>query len=273
MIEEVVERLARQVDEKKYGKYRGFVKDRSDPEKRGRLRLTVPSLFGSAITDWALPCFAAGGAAGHGTFVVPEVDSQVWVEFEGGNVAAPIWTGCFFQHERDVPEAARRATPSCMLFRTAGGHELRFEDAEGEESIVLRHAGGAEFAVDAKGSVVLKNKHGAQLALDAEEGVLRLEDALGNALVMNDTGIEAVDIHQNKLIFGSSGVTIKAPNVVLDATSVRLGSGVGQPLVLGQSLLGYLGSLIHTSSPSGGPTSPPVVPPTGSLLALKVTAS
>ena len=37
-MEEIVRRLATQMDSKKYGKYRGFVEDNKDTEQRGRVR-------------------------------------------------------------------------------------------------------------------------------------------------------------------------------------------------------------------------------------------
>ena len=73
-----------------YGKYRGFVIENKDPEKRGRLRVSVPSILGQATTYWALPCLPFGGLLDQGLFLVPKISSQVWVEFEEGNCRHPI---------------------------------------------------------------------------------------------------------------------------------------------------------------------------------------
>ena len=56
LLEQVVQRLQRQY----YGKYRGFVMDNRDPEKRGRLKLKVPTVLGNQDTGWALPCLPFG---------------------------------------------------------------------------------------------------------------------------------------------------------------------------------------------------------------------
>ena len=79
-MEETLIRVARQVDEKRYGKYRGIVADNQDPQKRGRLKLLIPSVLGDQTSDWALPCLPYGGAAQQGLYMVPEVDAQVWLE-------------------------------------------------------------------------------------------------------------------------------------------------------------------------------------------------
>ena len=94
--------VTRELQKKYYGKYRGFVVDDEDPDKRGRLRCG-PSVLGSEETAWALPCVPFGGGAGYGLFAVPPVDSQVWVEFEEGELSQPIWTGTFWQNKGDPP--------------------------------------------------------------------------------------------------------------------------------------------------------------------------
>ena len=44
-MEETLIRLARLIDEKRYGKYRGIVTDNQDPQKRGRLKLRIASVL------------------------------------------------------------------------------------------------------------------------------------------------------------------------------------------------------------------------------------
>lgn len=43
-------------EEKFYGLYRGKVVDNNDPDGRKRLKLRVPSVLDTAVTDWAWPC-------------------------------------------------------------------------------------------------------------------------------------------------------------------------------------------------------------------------
>ena len=40
---------------------------------------------------WAVPCLPAGGLQGQ--FQFPAIGTGVWVEFEGGDPAYPIWAG------------------------------------------------------------------------------------------------------------------------------------------------------------------------------------
>lgn len=73
-----------------YGKYRGVVKEINDPEKRGRIRVECPTALGKQLSAWALPNFPPNQAS------LPSKDSLVWIEFEGGRIDSPIWTGVFY---------------------------------------------------------------------------------------------------------------------------------------------------------------------------------
>ena len=83
-----------------YGKYRGKVLDNVDPLVLGRLLAYVPSVPGAAL-NWAMPCVAFAGVQ-QGFFAMPQIDANVWIEFEGGDPNYPIWSGCFWS-EGEVP--------------------------------------------------------------------------------------------------------------------------------------------------------------------------
>lgn len=75
-----------------WGKYRAKVIDNEDPMAIGRLLVDAPDFAGKVI-GWALPCAPWPGDAG---LSVPPAGTNVWLEFEGGDVNYPIWSGCFW---------------------------------------------------------------------------------------------------------------------------------------------------------------------------------
>ena len=77
------------------GKYLGIVVDNDDPKSLLRLRVRVPEVTGDEITGWCLPCVPYAGQD-VGFFFLPESGAAVWIEFEGGDVSYPIWTGCWW---------------------------------------------------------------------------------------------------------------------------------------------------------------------------------
>jgi uncharacterized protein involved in type VI secretion and phage assembly len=269
-MQETVVQLFQRVDERRYGKYRGFVVDNQDPEKRGRLKLRVPSVLGDQDTDWALPCLPFGGAAGYGWFVIPNPDAQLWVEFEEGDIHRPIWTGTFWQQDSDVPEDASKDEPTTRLLATPGGHILQFDDEDGEEKFRLHHPADAEVVIDKNGSITLTDGGGASITMDAQASKIVVEDANGNTITMDSSGTVVEDANSNKIEMASAGITVTAPKVLVKASQVDLGDSGGEPVIKGQTFLSLFASHVHTVAPQvGGPTSPPI--PQGEQSSLSTT--
>ena len=269
-MEETLIRLARHVDEKQYGKYRGIVADNKDPQKRGRLKLLIPSVLADQMSDWALPCLPYGGFDQQGMFMVPQNDAQVWVEFEEGDIHRPIWVGTFWQQESDVPEDAAKEEPTTRMLQTKSGHILQFDDEEGEEQFRLFHPADAEMKIDKNGTITLTDASGAVLTMDAENSEIVVEDANGNIMTMDSSGTKVEDSNGNVIEMAAAGITAEAPKIVIKGGQVHLGDEGGEPVIKGQSFLSLFATHIHTVAPVvGGPTSPPI--PQGEMSTLSTT--
>jgi hypothetical protein len=96
-----------------FGKYRGVVFNNIDPEFKGRIQATVSDLLGYIPTTWALPCVPITGMTGaqSGIYVVPAINASVWIEFERGDLDYPIWSGCFWGSQAEIPLAAQMGAP------------------------------------------------------------------------------------------------------------------------------------------------------------------
>lgn len=254
-LEKDMARLARHIDERRFGKYRGFVQDNADPDQAGRLRLRIPSVLGDEETDWALPCVPFAGP-GYGFFAIPDPGAMVWVEFEEGDIDRPIWTGGVWKGQEQLPEGAARETPNSRLWRTPGGHQLRFDDEPGEERCQLSHAGGAELTLEPEGAVRLTDPGGSTLVLDSREGEVRVEDASGNRLVLSHTGTLVEDVSGNRIEMGPAGITLDSFRVVVNGSMVTLAGDGGEPLIKGTSFLTLFATHIHPTSM--GPSGPPI---------------
>lgn len=261
----------REMQSRYFGKYRGFVTDNADPENRGRLKLVVPSVLGEAETDWALPCLPFGGLADQGFFMVPEVDAQIWVEFEEGNLSYPIWTGTFWQQSGDAPAEVSGPEPTARLIKTPSGHLLHFEDMSGQERVNLKHNSGAELLIDENGTLSLTDKNGAKVTLDAAANTVSVEDTNGNALEMSTAGTTVTDSNGNKIEMAAAGITVKGQQVVVEGQQVKLGGQAGEPLIKGQSFLSLF--MTHMHPHPFGPTGPPVPQGEMSSLSTKVTST
>jgi hypothetical protein len=78
-----------------WGMYRGVVTKSVEPSKLGRVMVSVPAVMGQNETAWAMPCVPYRGKRPDKRDI-PPVGTHVWVEFEAGDVARPIWVGRFW---------------------------------------------------------------------------------------------------------------------------------------------------------------------------------
>jgi hypothetical protein len=97
-----------------WGKYRGTVLNNIDPEQRGRLMISVPDVLNLVPSTWAEPCTPLAGPTGPGmgVYLVPPIGAAVWVEFERGDPNYPIWVGCRWGSQSDIPPLACPCRPT-----------------------------------------------------------------------------------------------------------------------------------------------------------------
>jgi uncharacterized protein involved in type VI secretion and phage assembly len=118
-----------------WGKYRGTVVDNKDPQHRGRVKVKVPGVILDNDNSWAMPCIPYAGDK-VGFFSIPPVDAHVWVEFEGGKLEFPIWSGCWWE-EGHVPPETKNGDPMMKVWRTEKA-TISIDDKDGVVVIELR---------------------------------------------------------------------------------------------------------------------------------------
>jgi Type VI secretion system/phage-baseplate injector OB domain len=129
-----------------YGKYRGKVVNNIDPMQLGRIQVIVPTVLGDGRLSWAMPCVPFAGS-GVGFFMIPPNDSNVWVEFEGGDLDYPIWSGCFWGLG-EVP--ATPALAEVKVIKTAN-MTLTLSDLPGVGGFTVELTSGQKIKLSALG--------------------------------------------------------------------------------------------------------------------------
>ncbi len=152
---------------KYYGKYRGTVFNNIDPEQRGRIQAIVPDVSGLKPTSWAMACMPIAGKQS-GVYVVPQIGSGVWIEFEQGDPDYPIWTGCFWGIVAEVPTlalAGNPASPSIVL-QTALQNAIVISDLPGPTGgIMLKSTTGAASIIVNDTGIYIQNGKGASITM------------------------------------------------------------------------------------------------------------
>jgi uncharacterized protein involved in type VI secretion and phage assembly len=135
---DIVERLRNRF----YGKYRGTVTDID--EDTLRIKAKVPAVLKEQKTGWCVPCVPYAGKD-VGFAFLPEEGSGVWIEFEGGDVSYPIWTGCYWRKD----EKPSDAMPSVKTIVTKAKHKILLDDEGG--SITISDANENKVTLDSSG--------------------------------------------------------------------------------------------------------------------------
>ena len=151
------------------GLYRGTVTQNVDPLMRGRLMVIVPDVLGPVPSSWAEPCAPLAGPTGPpmGVYMVPPIGAGVWVEFEQGDPTHPVWVGCRFGAQSDVPTLAHAGLPISpnIVLQTAGQNSLVISDLPGPTGgIMLKSATGATLIVNDTG-IYIQNGKGAMITM------------------------------------------------------------------------------------------------------------
>lgn len=156
---------------KYYGKYRGLVINNVDPMMRGRLLVEVPDVVGLVPSSWAEPCVPLAGPTGPpmGVYMVPPIGAGVWVEFERGDADYPIWVGCRWGSQADIPTLARAGNPAdpniviqSLLQQMVMISDMPPSPATG--GIILKSTTGAMIVVNDSG-IYISNGKGAMITM------------------------------------------------------------------------------------------------------------
>lgn len=125
-----------------FGVYPAIVTDLVDPERLGRIEVKFPWLGddGDEVRAWAtlLTPYADDD---QGLEMLPEVDTQVVVAFEAGDLRRSYIIGSCWNGKEALPEAA--AVPNNKrLIKTRSGSLLEFDDTVGAEQVTLSMKSG-----------------------------------------------------------------------------------------------------------------------------------
>jgi Type VI secretion system/phage-baseplate injector OB domain len=154
-----------------YGKYRGTVIQNVDPEQRGRLQLMIPDVLGPLPSSWAEPCVPLAGPTGPpmGVYMVPPIGAGVWVEFEHGDPDQPIWVGCRWGAQSDIPVLAKAGNPADpnIVIQSLLQHTFMISDmppTPATGGIILKSATNAMIVVNDSG-IYINNGKGASIMM------------------------------------------------------------------------------------------------------------
>jgi uncharacterized protein involved in type VI secretion and phage assembly len=152
-----------------FGVYPAVVTDLVDPERLGRIEVRFPWLGEDGDRDvraWATLCTPYADDQ-QGLEILPEVDSQVVVAFEAGNLRRPYIVGAAWNGTARLPQDAERSN-DLRLLRSRADSRLEFDDAAGGAKVRVTMASGHQVVLDdAAQEVTVRHAAGCTVKLTA----------------------------------------------------------------------------------------------------------
>lgn len=189
----------------------GIVTDNQDPLQQGRVKVRYPSLTSDHASDWAR-LVSVGAGADRGIEFIPEVNDEVLVGFEMGDIDHPYVLGGLWNGKDAPPFASKAISGGKVVLRHIGsreGHYIAFVESDDTKGIDI---------VDTSNNTI---------ALNAKEKKLEIRCS-GDALIKADGNI-SVEAQQDltlksaggKITMASSGMKIES-NGTLDIKGVTI---------------------------------------------------
>jgi phage baseplate assembly protein gpV len=199
----------------------GIVTDINDPNKLGRVKIKFPWLTTEHASDWARVAHSGAGA-GRGLLFMPEVNDEVLVGFEQGDMLTPYVLGGLWNGKDTLPGDAAKVIKNGKveqrLICSRAGHQIILDDSEQNGGITVIDKNGNKLeirsqnntlTITAKGDISVSTdanlslKSGGNLALEAT-GNLSLK---ANANLTAEAGAQAG-------IKGTAGMKVESSAIV-----------------------------------------------------------
>jgi uncharacterized protein involved in type VI secretion and phage assembly len=196
-------RTAEEEHDRIYEPVIGVVTDNKDPDKLMRVKVKLPNI--SDDSTWWVPVVYLGAGKDRGWFFLPEVNDEVLVAFEHGDINRPIIIGALWNGSDKPPDDSGKSSKRTMVSKS--GSHIELDDDK--NTITLKDGGG-------KGEITFKADD-KKLTIEAKQGDVVIMAPGGKLQIVADKGIEMtatmnfdIRAQQNANISDGSGGTIKA---------------------------------------------------------------
>jgi uncharacterized protein involved in type VI secretion and phage assembly len=186
------------------------VTNNKDPDNLGRVRVKFPWFSDQDESPWARVATLMAGKD-RGTLFLPEVDEEVLVAFENGNLQRPFVIGALWNGVDTPPkEFVNDGKNNLRLIKSRSGHVIKLDDTEGSESIqVIDKTGKNSIVIEAKNNTITITS-GANIILKASNGKISLQS---KELELKSSGATKIEAGGAMTLKASATMTVKGSTV------------------------------------------------------------
>jgi phage protein D len=138
----------------------GIVTDNDDPDRQGRVKVIYPWLSDQHTSDWAR-VLAIGAGSERGIQFIPEVNDEVLVGFELGDLRFPYVLGGLWNGVDSLPDpqGVSSGRVERRVIKSRSGHVITLDDADGAGGITIEDRSGNVIKIDsASGKVTVETQ-------------------------------------------------------------------------------------------------------------------
>lgn len=191
----------------------GIVTNNKDPEELGRVKVNFPWRGENEESYWARVASLMAGNE-RGMVFYPEVEDEVLVAFEHGDINHPCVIGALWNRKDKTPETNSDGKNNIRMIKSRSGHEIIFNDEESKEKIeILSKSGHTIVLDDSSEKIEIKDKSGSNFIVI---------DSAKNSVTIESTG--NLSIKSRKIDIEASGMmNIKAGgNLTIEGSLVKI---------------------------------------------------
>lgn len=184
----------------------GIVTNNNDPDKLGRVKVKFPWLNEQEESNWARSATPGGGAQ-RGLLAVPEVNDEVLVAFEHGDISRPYVVGGLW-NGKDAPPvpSVKNGKVEIRSFTTRVGHTIELHDPPNGGMIQIKTAGGHLIKIsDTDKGIEIKSKSHS-ISLDDQGRAVKITSGgdveiggPGGKLKISASGVELTSVANMKM--------------------------------------------------------------------------
>jgi uncharacterized protein involved in type VI secretion and phage assembly len=190
------ELLEREARNKIYGVVPAVVTNNKDPDAQYRVKVRFPWLpngdQGGEESDWCrVATMGAGGD--RGMFCLPEVDDEVLVAFEHGDIGRPYIVGTLWNGNSSnnvhMDNNSQNGKNNKRTFKSRSGHILEFNDDKDnkKEQVLLKTKAGHKICLDdtdqAKQIAIYDDQSNNYVLIDSQNKKITIETKNGDMLL------------------------------------------------------------------------------------------
>jgi len=136
-----------------FGVMVGIVTNNKDEEGLGRVKVKFPSLSEQDESYWARILTPMAGK-GMGIYFLPEVEDEVLIAFERGDISSPYILGGLWNGQDKPPESNSDGKNNRRVIKSRSGHQIILDDTENAEKITICDSKNNQIVIDSKNNAI-----------------------------------------------------------------------------------------------------------------------